>query len=276
MKRSLVFFLYSMLAAGACYAGNDERADAPSCNSRLSTALDHLSVIEYDEAVVQAATGSKAFQIEWQNNKVFVLPLRADASTNLFVWTASNKHFCYELTVGDVARMNAQTEVSVPKPAPPAAPGAAPELIEKQVIEAMIGAENLKQTRAKEPKNSIVVRVEQAVRSNKVLFLRYSVENRTSRPYAFALPGVYQVRPDQPSVDLSDLQGSQLTQATAKAIGPGTEIQLPVVHPADKAVDVAPGARKEGVIAVRQPEDFGSPTVLHLVFTGNYEATVVL
>jgi type IV secretory pathway VirB9-like protein len=55
----------------------------------LKTALNHLTVIELREPVIQVATGSQSFKVEWRENKVFVQPTEPDASTNLFIWTAS-------------------------------------------------------------------------------------------------------------------------------------------------------------------------------------------
>src|SRR5271167_4908424 len=62
----------------------------------LKTALNHLTVIEVSEPVVQVATGSPSFKVEWRENKVFVQPTEADAATNLFIWTASQR-LNYEL-----------------------------------------------------------------------------------------------------------------------------------------------------------------------------------
>src|SRR5215470_4206012 len=72
----------------------------------LKTELNHLTVIEVSEPVVQVAAGSQSFKVEWRENKVFVQPTEADASTNLFIWTASQR-LNYELEpAGDVAAMD--------------------------------------------------------------------------------------------------------------------------------------------------------------------------
>src|SRR5450759_4570179 len=66
----------------------------------LKTALNHLTVIELREPVIQVATGSQSFKVEWRENRVFVQPTEADASTNLFIWTASER-LNYELEPAD-------------------------------------------------------------------------------------------------------------------------------------------------------------------------------
>src|SRR5258708_1852852 len=72
----------------------------------LQTALNHLTVIELREPVIQVATGSQSFKVEWRESRVFVEPTEADASTNLFIWTASQR-LNYELEpAGDGSTMD--------------------------------------------------------------------------------------------------------------------------------------------------------------------------
>ena len=59
--------------------------------TRVETAMNHLTVIELAEPVTLAAAGSPLFNIERRENKVFIQPLEAGATTNLFVWTASGR-----------------------------------------------------------------------------------------------------------------------------------------------------------------------------------------
>jgi len=74
--------------------------------TRLGTAQNHLSVIELNEPVTQVAAGSSSFKIEWRENKVFIQPLEPDATTNLFIWTASGRQ-SYELVpAGSVEQMH--------------------------------------------------------------------------------------------------------------------------------------------------------------------------
>ncbi len=63
---------------------------------RVETLANHLTVIELSEPVVMAAAGSPSFKVERQGNKVLIQPIEEDATTNLFIWTASGR-FSYEL-----------------------------------------------------------------------------------------------------------------------------------------------------------------------------------
>src|SRR5260370_42203017 len=57
----------------------------------LKTALDHLTVIKLGEPVLQVATGSPSFKVEWRENKVFIQPTEPEAQTNQFLWTARQR-----------------------------------------------------------------------------------------------------------------------------------------------------------------------------------------
>src|SRR5260221_10996403 len=63
---------------------------------RVTTALNHLTVLEFQEPVTLVAAGGPDFQIERQENKGFEKPLKSGVATNLFVCTASGR-FNYKL-----------------------------------------------------------------------------------------------------------------------------------------------------------------------------------
>ena len=92
MKRiSCALILIIGVATAARLLGQRLRAETSDRSQvvHLKTALNHLTVIELREPVIQVATGSQSFKVEWRENKVFVQPTEPDASTNLFIWTAS-------------------------------------------------------------------------------------------------------------------------------------------------------------------------------------------
>jgi len=93
MKRILSTFIYGLFAVAAAA----QQSQAPAQNVlHIATALNHLTVLEFHEPVTMAAAGSSDFQIERQDNKVFVKPTKPGVSTDLLVWTASRR-FAYEL-----------------------------------------------------------------------------------------------------------------------------------------------------------------------------------
>ena len=104
MKRTLMLIAIATLAA----FGQKIDTQKPDRNkiTRLGTTQNHLSVIELGEPVTQVAAGSSSFKIEWRENKVFIQPLEPDATTNLFIWTASGR-LSYELVpAGSVEQMH--------------------------------------------------------------------------------------------------------------------------------------------------------------------------
>ena len=87
--------LVSIIVPCVAQKGERETGDR-SRIVHLRTALNHLTVIEMSEPVVEVASGSPAFRVEWRGNKVFVQPTEADAASNLFIWTATQR-LNYEL-----------------------------------------------------------------------------------------------------------------------------------------------------------------------------------
>src|SRR6266542_1120149 len=74
--------------------------------TRLGTTPNHLSVIELGEPVTQVAAGSSAFKIEWRETTVFIQPLEPEATTNLFIWTASGRLSYALVPAGSVEQMH--------------------------------------------------------------------------------------------------------------------------------------------------------------------------
>src|SRR5580700_6972879 len=94
MQKTNAFTIAIALAAGAQKSGT-EKSDRHRV-IRVETAPSHLTIIELAEPVTEVAAGSASYKIEWRGNKVFVQPLDPEATTNLFIWTASGR-LSYEL-----------------------------------------------------------------------------------------------------------------------------------------------------------------------------------
>src|ERR1700733_12203451 len=97
MKRSIPLILLYSLGAIAALSQGSSPPD-PNVVVHVATALNHLTILEFQEPVTMAAAGSSDFQIERESNKVFVKPVKSGAATDLFVWTASRR-FAYELEI---------------------------------------------------------------------------------------------------------------------------------------------------------------------------------
>src|ERR1700694_3766529 len=184
MKNKLICILiYSLCALPAVTEEQLKNASGDQSIRRVSTAIDHLTVLEYDEPVTMAAAGNSAFQIERQENKVFIKPTKAGISTNLFVWTASNHSYSYELLVGDVANMNATIHNATPK-AQPAPDGRAMEQLADVLVTRILGGvQKSTSTAIKDPGNKVRLGMERQSRSRTSLYIQYSIENRSGKPY---------------------------------------------------------------------------------------------
>src|SRR6516164_9495006 len=141
MKRALIF----LLTMYAVVSSADElKVTQPAEGEvvHVATALDHLTVLEFGEPVTMAAAGSPSFQIERHEDKVFIKPLKAGVSTDLFVWTASRR-FAYELEPpGEVKNMNFAVDSRIPTSKPvPDSSAHLEEIADMMFTRAFLGAE---------------------------------------------------------------------------------------------------------------------------------------
>ncbi len=275
MKRSVsLILIYSLCAIAAL--SQQSVSPSPDAVVHVATALNHLTVLEFHEPVTMAAAGSSDFQIERESNKVFVKPVKSGAATDLFVWTASRR-FAYELEITqEVKNMNFAIDNAPPTPAPPKK-AAEPETNPSPDVvlsHALLGAEEIKHTRARAAKNQVSVRVEQVFRTPTTVYIHYTIENNSNLYYRVNPPGVYQLQTDDSPISLASLAQTQLDRAMLKELGSTKQLALPVAHAEAEADDLHPGETTQGVVSIRQ--DLKSPAVVQLVFRDGVKATVVL
>lgn len=273
MKRFLALILIYCACTGTAFP-QQTNPPAPSV-VRVTTALNHLTVLEFHEPVTMAAAGSSDFQIERQENKVFVKPVKAGVSTDLFVWTASRR-FTYELeTTPEVKTMN--FAIDNPAPAPPAPPvvsAATDQLADMMLTRAFLGAVEITPVNGRLPKNQVSVRVVQMFRTRSSVYVHYTIENSSKRAYHVAGPVAYQLQVTHPSIALPSLMLRQLDEDLLRKLGDTHEVSLPIAHAEAQVQDLRPGEATQGVVAIRK--DLNSPAVVELVFDGGVKATFVL
>src|SRR5580693_2721813 len=212
MKRPVsLILMYSLCAIAAL----SQQSGAPSSNAvvHVATVLNHLTVLEFHEPVTMAAAGSSDFQIEREANKVFVKPIKSGAATDLFVWTASRR-FAYELEITqEVKNMNFAVDNAPPAPAPPPKPAVEPETNQSADVvlsRALLGAEEIKHTRARAAKNQVSVRVEHVFRTPTTVYVHYTIENNSNLLYRVSNPGAYQLQTGDSPISLASLAQTQL------------------------------------------------------------------
>src|SRR5579872_2444804 len=268
MMRLLMF----VVMIGVSLAVADElKTAAPASNEviHVATALDHLTVLEFGEPVTMAAAGSQAFQIERHEDKVFIKPLKAGASTDLFVWTASRR-FTYELeSPGEVTHMYFAVEKRPPTPTKPATSPAQglDEIADRMLTRAFLGSERIDSSLIKDAKDGVTIRIERVYQSRNTVYIHYAISNRGRQSYRVPTPTVEQLFPSQPGISVPALRGIQLNRSMAEKLGHVRPEALTIAHSELQKTDLDAGQETQGVIAIRKKVD--SPTVIKLGFANN-------
>jgi hypothetical protein len=256
MKSILALIVMASLAA---YGQKIETQKADRTRiTRLSTTLNHLSVIEFNEPVKEVAVGSSNFKVEWRENKVFVQPLEPDAATNLFIWTASGRQ-SYELVpAGSVDEMHFAIDEDPVETQPKRADAAVPPRPEQPKVPAAMLMESTPVKVVGSPKNlqKVAIILEDIYQKDGRVYLRYAIENDGSRIYLPATPAVFALKSPHSAQSLVRLANSQLVggvQLRWKGEAP-----IPVVHGETQAPVVSPGQTAHGIIAFDLPQDAGN------------------
>lgn len=229
----------------------------------LKTALNHLTVIELREPVIQVATGSQSFKVEWRENRVFVQPVEADASTNLFIWTASQR-LNYELEpAGAVVSMDFAVDqipvpIAQPKPATAAPPPPSPS-------EVLLAGKPVRLESAKPTKKPVEVVIRDLYEGDGRVLVRYAVRNRGTHAYDVTTPQVYALTGARYPQSLYSLVDSQLGDHEAARLTIKQETPVPVLEGHVQSSHLAPGQESVGVVALRLPTS-AEPTVLRFQF----------
>jgi hypothetical protein len=231
----------------------------------LKTALNHLTVIEVADPVVQVAAGSPSFKVEWRENRVFVQPTEADVATNLFIWTASQR-LNYELEpAGSVTDMvfavdQAPVLVQAAKPAS-ATPPASPSLIELLLAGKPVRLQPAKQ-RASKP---VEVWISDLYERDGRLLVRYAVRNHGTEPYTVETPLVSQLEGVRSPQSLYGLINSQLGDEQAAKLKAKQQTPVKVLDGRMQSAQIAPGEEAVGVVALELTSST-YPTILRFQF----------
>jgi hypothetical protein len=270
MKRFVSILICSICAIMA----HGQQHDSPTLAIvHVATAVNHLTVLEFHEPVTMAAAGSSDFQIERQDNKVFIKPTKSGVSTDLFVWTASRR-FAYELeTTQELKNMNFAIDNSLPVP-PPVVSTGADELADMMLTRAFLGAVEIRGSRSRSSTNQVSVRIEQVFRTRSTAYIHYTIENDTKDAYRVVSPVAYQLQADRSSISVGSLLHTQLDTHMLKKLGATQALSLPVARAESETQELEAGASTQGVVVIRQ--DLTSPTVVQVVFNGGLKATFVM
>lgn len=230
----------------------------------LKTALNHLTVIELREPVIQVATGSQSFKVEWRENKVFVQPTESDAATNLFIWTASER-LNYELEpAGAVSAMDFavdQMPLIQPKPTSVAPPQPSP-------TDVLLAGKPVRLQSARPSKKSVEIVIRDLYEGDGRVLVRYAVRNRGSHAYDVTTPKVFALTGAHYPQSLYGLVDSQLGDQEAAHLTSKQETPVPVLEGHVHTSHLAPGQESLGIVAVHLPSST-EPTVFRFQFAND-------
>ena len=249
MQRTLMLIVIATLAA----FGQKIETQKPDRNkiTRLGTTPNHLSVIELGEPVTQVAAGSSSFKIEWRENTVFIQPLEPDATTNLFIWTASGR-LSYELVpAGSVEQMHFAIDqdpatVQARKAEPVEQ---APVVHQRPKVPAAMLMEStpVKLVGASRNHQKVEIVLQDVYQKDGRVYVRYAIVNGGRTVYLPAAPEVFTLKSPRAPQSLIPLANSQL--AGGYQLKWNGEARVPVVHTEFQVPVVRPGQTALGVIA---------------------------
>ena len=280
MNRILMLIVIAALTA----FGQKIETQKPDRNkiTRLGTNQNHLSVIELGEPVTQVAAGSSSFKIEWRENKVFIQPLEPDATTNLFIWTASGR-LSYELVPASVEQMHfaidqdpATVQAKKEDPFEQAPVVQQPKIPAAMLMESM----PVKLVGSSRNHQKVEIVLQDVYQKDGRVYLRYAIVNGGRTVYLPAAPEVFTLNSPRAPQSLVPLVNSQL--AGDYQLKWKDEARVSVVHTELQAPVVRPGQTAHGVIAFELPtaSEPGVRTVVKLAFpadtAGNVSAVLVL
>ena len=282
MKRMLT------IAAMACLAAFGQKIETRKADrtkiTRLATAQNHLSVLEFDEPVKEVAVGSSNFKVEWREDKVFIEPLEPNATTNLFIWTASGRQ-SYELVPAasvdemhfaidqePVIRPQAKREASVPAPPATEQPRIPDAMLMESAPVRVLGATRDHQR--------VEIVLQDVYHKHDRVYVRYAIVNGGPTVYVPAAPQVFTLRSPRAPQTLIPLANTQL--AGGYPLKWKDEARVPLVQAELQARTVEPGRTAHGVVAFDLPADrpAGDRLVVKLSFpadtAGDVQALLVL
>ena len=212
-----------------------------------------------------AAAGSPTFQIERHDDKVFIKPLKAGASTDLFVWTASRR-FAYELKPpGEVSNMNFAIDSRLPTKNPPQPGTHLEDVADMMPTRALLGAERVDSSSIGNEKGRVTVRIEHVFQSRSTLYIHYSLTNLSHQPYRVTTPAVIEAVAPQATISLLSIPRTQLDKHLLHKVGELRERPISPVRSEFSKEDVQPGEEVQGVVAIR--EQVATPTIFELTFS---------
>ena len=233
----------------------------------LKTALDHLTVIELGEPVLQVASGSPSFKVEWRENKIFIQPTEPDAQTNLFIWTATQR-LNYELEpAGSVTDMDFAIDQMPLHSNPVVSSNTQPQPAQPTISDLLLEAQPVRMQSMQHGSKPVEVWISDLYEKDGHLLVRYTVFNRGTETYSVNAPLVFQLDGVRSMQSLYGLTNSQLSEEQASKLKIKHRIPVKVLKQELQSEKVAPGEHATGIVSLEIASS-SEPTVLSFQFPG--------
>ena len=270
--------LSCLLFLGFASAQEVKTVKTPDPVIHVHTAMDHISVLQFEEPVLKVAAGSPGFQIERDGNTVLIKPLRQNASTDLVVWTANNNRYAYELDPpGEVKNMNFTLDApaTAKKPAENS-PATVADVADMVLIRTLLGSQRIDTSQVKKT-GTLGVRIQQIFRSAQSVYIQYSLLNNSNQLVKVnSLSLAELVKTEQPDVSVLGLQNKQIEGQVVQRLGRLDEKPIQIARAERLSEVLQPGSETQGVLVVR--DTISSPAILQITITadtGTRKAVVV-
>ena len=238
----------------------------PNRVMHLKTALNHLTVIELNEPVLEVAVASPAFKVEWRENKVFIQPVEPEARTNLFIWT-STQRLSYELEPpGSVPEMDFAIDHLPlhPKPETVVSSGTR-QPPPMTVSDFLLKAQPVRMMTNPHATKPVEAWISDLYEKDGQLLVRYTVFNHDTEPYAVNTPQVFQLDGVHSAKSLYTLRNCQLGENQISKLTIRHRVPVTVLNQELHGDTLNPGEQATGIISLEissRPE----PTVLSFQF----------
>jgi hypothetical protein len=273
MKRAIPIFA---LIAAAFVPALAQKVETENADRKqiihLKTALDHLTVIELGEPVLQVASGSAFFRIEWRENKVFVQPTEADARTNLFIWTATER-LNYELEpAGSVSDMDFAIDQPAARGNPIASTGGNPEPAPLSMSDLWLESQPVRMLSTQRPSKPVQVWINDLYEKNGQLLVLYTVFNNGSDTYSLKPPSVFQLDGVRAPQSLYTLTNFQLSDELAGKLKVKHRTPVKTLEQQLQTETLAPGDSAIGIVSLEMASN-RVPTLLSFQFSNENKSS---
>ena len=266
MRRSVLTFALLPLAYLPTLAQKIETENTDRMQIvHLKTALDHLTVIELGEPVLQVASGSPSFKVEWRENKVFIQPTEPEAQTNLFIWTASQR-LNYELEpAGAVTDMDFAIDQTPVRSNPVVSSNSQPQPAQTTISDLLLEAQPVRMQPKQNGSKPVEIWISDLYEKEGHLLVRYTVFNRGTETYSVNAPLVFQLDGVRSTQSLYSLTNSQLSDEQASKLKINRRVPVRVLKQELQSEKVAPGEQTTGLVSLEMASS-SEPTVLSFQF----------